>query len=182
PETPMRDGELVTVESARRRPGGAVAFVVELAAVTGASEAGRLGRYEPHFAAARPFGPTLLQEHRPVRLRRAADVRTAARHDREARDLPEQAVVADISGAPRDLAGFRIGEERRDDELAFREGADRAEVDRLHSSAEEGRQHRHADCRQRDAEGDDASEAERRALEQAATREALGIHDGDGLG
>src|SRR4029077_5930365 len=170
------DRELVTVECARRRPGGAVAFVVELAAVTGATEAGRLSRYEPYFAAARPLGPALLQEHGPVRLGGAADMRATARHDREARDVPEQAVVADIRGAPRNLTGFRIGKERRNDELAFREGADRAEVDRLHSSAEKRRQHRHADRRQRDAEGDDAPEAERRALEQAATREALPVH------
>ena len=44
--------------------------------------------------------------------------------------VAEEPVVPDVRGAPGDLAGARIGQERRDDELAFREGADRAEVDR----------------------------------------------------
>jgi hypothetical protein len=85
-----------------------------------------------------PLQPTRLAEAaRSAAL--DADVRAATRHDREARARPEQAVVADVGSSAGDLAHRRVGEKRRDHELALREVADRAEVNRLPSLVEEGR-------------------------------------------
>jgi hypothetical protein len=100
-------------------------------------------------------------------------VRAAARHDGEARQVTEEAVVADVGGAPRDLAGLRVGEEGGDDELAFGEGSDGAEVDGRRSLTDERRQEGKPRCRQCDAKADDAAESERRLLEQPAARIAL---------
>src|SRR4029077_446611 len=89
------DRELVAVECPRRRAGRAVALRVELAPVAGRAEAGRWGRDEPALAGVRSREAALVDEERPVGLCRAADVRAAARHDREARQLSERPVVAD---------------------------------------------------------------------------------------
>ena len=59
-------------------------------------ESGLLGRNEADLAVCRLEGATLPTEYGPARLRWAADVCTADRHDREARPPPEQAVVADV--------------------------------------------------------------------------------------
>src|SRR5437867_3888530 len=80
--------------------------VVELAAVAGAAETGGLSRNQSDLAAARPLGPPLVREEGPVRLGRAADVRAAARHDREARQVSDEAVVAHVGRTLGDLAGL----------------------------------------------------------------------------
>jgi hypothetical protein len=67
----------------------------------------------------------------------------------------------------------RIGEEGGDDELALWERVDGAEVDRTAPLAEQRRQEGKSGDRQRDPEGDDPAEGERRSLEQAAARVAL---------
>src|SRR5207247_51707 len=82
---------------------------------------------------------------------------------------------ADIDGAPRDLAGLRVGEEGGDDEFALGKGGDWAEVDGAPSLPEERRQNREARSRERNTERDQAAERERRPLEQPATREALHV-------
>src|SRR5436190_7640532 len=122
----VADGEAVRLEGTRRGPGGAVALVVELAAVARAAEARRLRRDESHLACTRVLGPSPARERGPVWLCRAPDVRAAARHDREARHRPEQTVVAHVEGAARDLARLPIGQEGGDDELPLGERRDRA--------------------------------------------------------
>ena len=138
-----------------------------------AEAASRLDRNEPDPAGARPLQPVPLREDRPVRLGRTADVGAAAGHDGEARPLSQQAVVADVGRPPRDLARLRIGEKGGDDELAFREAADRAEVDRPPSLAEERGEQRHPGRWQHNAEGDEGAETKRRPFEQAAARKPL---------
>src|SRR6266576_3487492 len=159
-EAPVANRELVAVERPRGRPGRAIALGVELAAVTGAAEASRgQSRYDLDLADVRPPELLLLDEDRSVRLRRTADVRAAARHDREARRLADEAVVPDEGRPARDLAGLRVGQERGDHELAFRKCADRPEVDRPRLGVAERRQDRRADRGQRHTGGDQATEA-----------------------
>jgi len=55
---------IMSSEGARRRPGGAVAFVVELTAVTRAAKPEGM-RDDPHFAAVRALCLSLLQESGP---------------------------------------------------------------------------------------------------------------------
>src|SRR2546430_2438069 len=159
-EAPVANRELVAVERPRGRPGRAIALGVELAAVTGAAEASRgQSRYDLDLADVRPPELLLLDEDRSVRLRRTADVRAAAGHDREARRLADEAVVPDECRRARDLAGLRVGQERGDHELAFRKCADRPEVDRPRLGVAERRQDRRADRGQRHTGGDQATEA-----------------------
>jgi len=95
-----------------------------------------------------------------------------ARDDREARHVSERAVVADVRGAARDLAGPAIGKECRDDVLAL----GKAESGPRSTGRVVGRGAR-AGSRsprwERDAQRDEAAEPERHALEEAAAREAL---------
>src|SRR5439155_15504372 len=119
------------------------------------------------------LGLTLPAEERRVWLRWTADVGAAAGHDSEARQGPEQAVVAQVGRAPRDLASIRISEKGGDDELTFRERRDRSQVDGAPPLAEERRQDGQTGRRQRDGKGDQAAEGERGSLEQSATRVAL---------
>jgi hypothetical protein len=141
--------------------------------VAGAAEARRLRRDKPDFAGIRVLGPPLLWECGPVRLCRAADVRAAARHEREARHRLEQAVVAHVGGQARDLARLPIGEEGGDYELALGERRDRTQVDGGMLAAEERREECEAGGGQGDGEGNEAAEGERRPLEQPAARVAL---------
>src|SRR3989442_11876094 len=115
-EAAIADRELIAIERARGRPGRAVAFDVELAAVAGTAKASCEGRDDLHLADVRPLELFSLHEDRPVRLRRAADVCAAAGHDREARRVPDEAVVPHECGPARDLARLRIRQESRDDE------------------------------------------------------------------
>src|SRR6185437_1890923 len=114
---------------------------------------------------------------RAVRLHRAAEMRTVVGDDREARDLlptdGERAVVADEGGTTVDVTLRRIDVERRDVPLAFLVVGDGPHVDFVPLLAEERRQHREARDRDRDEAADDAAEAERRAFEELAAREAL---------
>ncbi len=118
---------------------------------------------------------------RAVRLHRAAEVRAAVREDREARLAAEQAVVADVRGAARDLARLRVLDERRDHELALREVRQEAEVDVVELLALERRGDEQADGRDGDDAADQRAEAERRALEELAARVGL-ARDRGGLG
>ena len=159
-ETPVANRELVPVERPWCRAGCAVALGVELAPVAGAAEASRgQSRDDLDLTDVRPLELLSLHEDRPVRLRRAADVRAAAGHDREARRLPNEAVVPDECGPARDLACLRVGQERGDHELAFRIRADRTEVDRPRLIAGERREDRRTDRGQRHTGGDQATQA-----------------------
>src|SRR6478735_4748196 len=164
----VADRELVPIERARCGAGGAVSFGVELAAVAGAAEAGRLRGNERDEAGACPLAASLVGEEGAVRLGWAPDVRAAARHDREARLVADEAVVPHVGGPSCDLSHLGVGKESGDDELALRERVDRAEVDRSPPLPEERGQDCEADRRKRDAESDNAAESERRALEQPA--------------
>src|SRR5213078_4915151 len=175
-ETPVANRELVPIERPWRRAGRTVALGVELAPVARAAEAaGRQSRDDLDLADVRPLELLSLHEDRPVRLRRAADVRAAAGHDGEARRLPDEAVVPDERGPARDLACLGVGQEGGDHELAFRKRADRPEVDRPRLVARERRYDRRADRWQRHAGGDQPAQAEGRALEELAARESLGV-------
>jgi len=163
PEAAVGDREGVTVERSRTRTRGAVALLVELAAVTRAAEAaGRQRRNDVHLAVRLRLGAMLSAENRPVRLRRTADVRAPARHRREARQPFQQSVVADVGGASRHRAPAPgVGEEGRDDEATLGERVDRSEVDRTPPLTDEWRQDREPGGRQRDGGGDETAEAER---------------------
>src|SRR5579862_133230 len=177
-ETPVPHGELVAVERTRRRPRGSVPFCVELAAVTRTAEASRLGRHEAHFAGGGAHELALVGEKRPVRLRGAADVRAAARHDCEARVVPELTVVADEDRPARDLARFRVGQERGDDELPFWERLDRPEVGGRLPLTEKRGQDRERGRRQSYGRADDAADPQRRGFEQTVAWKPVGVVGG----
>ena len=89
-EPAVLDLEVVAVERAHRRAGGAVALRVVLAAVARAAEAGRNGRAQRDRAVLRLLGLVLHAEDRAaraVRLHRAAEMRAPVGDDREARHL-----------------------------------------------------------------------------------------------
>src|SRR5581483_7246595 len=179
-EPAVVDLERVAVERAHGRAGGAVALRVVLAAVAGAAEAGGHDGVERERAVRGLLGERRHAEdraRRPVRLHGTAEMRAAVRDDREARyllrALRHAAVVADEGGAAIDVAFLRVDVERRDVPLAFLELADRPHVDAMVLLPEERRQHGEARDRDGDQPADHAAEAERRALEEAASREAL---------
>src|SRR5919204_472187 len=119
-ETAVADVELVAVERADGRPGGAVALGVVLAPVAGTAESARRQRRDQrHLAALRLRLRLLVVEHRPVRLHRATEVRAPVREHGEARLAADEAVVPDVGGTARDLALLRVTHEGRDDVLAF---------------------------------------------------------------
>ena len=142
-EIAVADLELVAVERAHGRAGGAVSLGVVLTAVAGAAEAGGLGRDDrDRRGVFRLDDLLLLVEHGPARLDGAAEVRAAVRDDREARHAVRDAVVADVRRPPRHLALLRVAQERRDHVLPFGEVVERAEVDAARVLVDErGRDH-----------------------------------------
>ena len=132
--------ELVAVERAHRRAGDAVALRVVLAAVARAAEAGRGSVGDQRDVAVVGLDLLLVVlEERAVGLHRAAEVRAAVGDDREARHAVEQAVVADVRGAARDLALGRVAHEGATTNLPSGKSVDRAEVDLVGLLLEERR-------------------------------------------
>ena len=165
-EAAVLDLEVVAVERAHRRAGGAVALGVVLAAVARAAEAGghdgherdlavlpssRVIVFRPRIAPLGPFACT-GQPRCAQRFEMIVKLGTCLPLDRE------RAVVADERRAARDLALARVEHERRDVPLPLGEVGDRAEVDLVALLAEERRQEREAG----DRHGDDAADHGRR--------------------
>src|SRR5215218_1300450 len=173
-ETAVHDVELVAVEPAHRRPCDAVALLVVRAAVAGADEAGRgQDRRDVDIAVGGLDRLPLLGEDRAAGLHRAADMCAAVGDDREARGAVQQAVVAHEGRAAGNLALPRVADERDDFPVVLLEIRDRAEIDLVRLLLDEPRHQREAERGQRRDCADDRAEAECRALEELAAREAL---------
>src|SRR6266508_6064243 len=167
--------ELVAVERANGWAGNAVALDVVLAAVARTAVAAGGNRRDHRDALALLAVDLLLLVvlHGAVRLHRAAEVRATVRDDREAGLAAQQAVVADVRGAVRHLAGFRVHEELRHEPLALGEVLQRAQVDLRVALATEGGNDHEADRWHGHETTDHSAQPERRALEEHATREEL---------
>ncbi len=172
-EPSVVDPELVAVERAYRRAGRSVALVVVLAAVARTAEAGGgRGRDPVDLLAVLGLGLLLVVQRQPVHLHGAAEVDAAVREDREARLAVEQAVVADVRRAPRDLALLGVEQEGRDHELVLGKVVERADVDVGVALVDERRQDREAEDGKGDHSADHRTQAERRRFEELRARVA----------